>query len=142
MAGRYGSKWIGRLDRLQHKSLCTMVSVNIRTSKKAIQTLTGIVDMWRRHEELSARFAFANNSRGESHMSMLAKSLSARFLKRRSCFWSCKGHRIIEEHIILEELYGEYQETMKNTEGAIMVSKQQRKWTLHDTIILTRSQFF
>ena len=26
------SKWIGRLDRLQHKSLCTIVSVNKRVS--------------------------------------------------------------------------------------------------------------
>ena len=116
--------------------------MDTKTSKKAILTLTGIVDMWRRHEELSARFAFANNSRDEAHMSTQVKRMSVRFLKRKSCFVACEQHRIIEEHEILVDLYTENQRELRDAEGTILISKQPRRWTLHDTIVLTRSLYF
>jgi hypothetical protein len=132
-------KWINVVDKLQHKCLCSMVGVNIRTSKTALQTLTGIIDMHRRHEELSGRFAAAINTRSDAFMSTIVRSKTKKFLKGRSCFAQCKNHPILQDHETLKEIHKNAREAARENDEIWPI--KQGDWKLDDTITFTRWEY-
>jgi hypothetical protein len=131
-------KWINKLDSLQHRCLCTMMGVNHRTSKNAVLSLTGMVDMKRRHEELSARFAYSNNQRPIGFMSHYMRQKSRSFLKQRSCYAQCESHPLLDDHDVLMQMHIEVENSRREAEGTIRI-RASRQWTLNDTIITTRT---
>ena len=116
-------KWIGILEGLQHRCLCVMVGVNTRTSRAAIQTLTGMVGIDRRHEELSARFCYAISTRPSSFMTTIVREKSRSFPKRRSCFAQVDTHPILEEHVQLVERHRIETIENRSTEGVNPVTR-------------------
>lgn len=131
--------WLKRLDSLQHKCLCTMLSVNFRTSQAAIQVLTGVVDIGRRHAELSARFCDSTSKRPCTFMSTAVRDLSKAFMKRRSCFSLIDNHPILDEHETLVQVHEEYRADLVNGAGNVEIGRS--TWTLEKTIKFTRAMY-
>ena len=131
--------WLEALESLQHKCLITMLGVNRNTSKAAIEALTGIVDIERRHHELSARFCYSVESRTSSFMTTIVRQKSRTFLKRRSCFAQCENHPLLIEHEVLKNAHEQRRRELQENQEVVMI--QEKKWTLDKTILLTRSRY-
>ncbi len=135
--------YLKSLEKVQHKALCTMLGVGIRTSRASIQTLTGVISVRARYDELSFRNVVRIRNQNESFLAYKVRNMSKKFLKRKSCFALIETHPILLEHERISSCYDLIKREAQTQEGFERVNdKSADKWTIEDTILFVRHEYF
>ena len=90
---------LNELNRIQHRCLAQMFSVDYRCSRAGLQALTSIPEVAHRWLELSAKWHYRLRHKNEQHMATIARlNTRGNHLKRRSCF-ATFGHNPILQYM-------------------------------------------
>ncbi len=135
-------KYLKDLEILQHKALTTLLGVGQKTSRKTVQVLTGIVSVRVRYDELSFRYIMRIMDQDDTFLAAQIRNLSRIFLRRKSCFALLYCHPMVLEHERHFALYEALRADMKAPEFIRIYPTERDKWSIEDTILLFRQQYF